>query len=194
MGQDKLVLRCHEQAPPLAGAAAAALRSTCATLFALGRPPADLKFGDDFQMIADAQPANLGGDGRLGPLAGLVAALENAQTDWLLLCAGDLPQMSASLLRALQNEAELAPTQVCFPYSASGPEPAVSAWPTALAPVLRKSFDAGRRSLQRALPPELIRAWPESSWRVFAGDSDVFRNLNTPQEWQAWCGEATVED
>ena len=193
MGQDKLVMR-RNQGPPLAGPPAQALRSTCVSLLALGNPPTDLVFGDDFQMVADAQPADLGTGSRLGPLAGLIAALESAQTDWLLLCAGDLPGMSAALLRALQDEAEKTPEQACFLFSRSGPEPAVSAWPTALAPILRQRFDAGRRSLQRALPAELIHAWPESAWRPFVGESDVFRNVNTPEQWQAWCREAALED
>ncbi len=193
MGQDKLVLRCDE-GPPLAGAPAQALRATCVSLLALGNPPADLVFGDDFQMVADARPANLGSGGRLGPLAGLIAALESAETEWLLLCAADLPEMSPALLRALQDEAQQAPGHACFPFSAAGPEPAVSAWPTSLATILRQRFDAGRRSLQRALPAELLRAWPESAWRPYVGESNVFRNVNTPQEWQAWCGEAAPKD
>ena len=182
MGRPKLSLTLP-QGGRLLDRPAAALRATCARLRIVGALPAGLTAPDGYAALADAAPAGS------GPLAGLLAALEEASEGWVLLCAGDLPEVDAALLARLQDEAERTPELACLPEGPRGPEPALSAWPVHRAAEVRARFEAGERALHRALPDDAMRGWqgPEVDR---AAAADAFRNLNTPQDWQAWSGIA----
>jgi len=195
MGRPKLGLPVAD-GTPLLERPAAALRATCARLRVVGRLTEPVTAPAGFAALQDASPRarqqdTPGPDGH-GPLAGLVAALEDGDDGWVLLCAGDLPEVDAVLVAALQDEAERDPARACLPEGARGPEPGFSAWPRARAAEVRARFDAGERALHRALPAEALRRWPRTSWQEIGG-ADALRNLNTPADWHAWSGEALPE-
>lgn len=177
MGQDKLLL-------PWPGGGrvvdrpAAALRAVCGELVSVGRAPgADLGL-NGFRPLADVEAHQ-------GPLAGILAALEEAATPWVLVLAGDMPDVTPQLLAALQREAERDPARALIPAGPVGPEPLAAAYPAALAPVVRERFRSGIRAARAALPLDLQRAWPYEEVRAVARLDPPFCSLNDPEDWKA---------
>lgn len=175
MGQDKLLMRLPD-GRRLCERPANALAQVCTHLLQLGRPEEPLHPG--FEPLADAA-------GCSGPLAGLLAALEAARTPWLLLAAGDMPNLSAELLAELQQEAERDPARALLP---EGPEPLCAAYPTALAPLVRARVQAGERAARAALPPQARRLWPAAAAQAAARLADPFLSLNSRSDWEAYAG------
>lgn len=172
MGRDKLLL-------PLDGARlidrpAAALRATCAELSCVGRE-LDLA---GFRALPDARRD-------CGPLGGLVAALEDASTAWILAVAGDLPELTAAFLRQLQEAAEQQSGAALVPLGPHGPEPLLAAWPRAAAVLLRRRLEDRKLALHEALAELPHRLWaPPPAAKMPA----PWRNLNAPEDWEAFTG------
>jgi molybdopterin-guanine dinucleotide biosynthesis protein A len=104
-----------------------------------------------------------GGSG-VGPLGGLVAALEACRTEWLAVLACDMPRADARVFERLLAEAGRRRLDACLLETAGGPEPLLA--------VYRAATHAGLAIgtlREEALGPELARA-------------DCARNLNTPED------------
>ena len=172
MGQDKLLLPLG--AGRLVDRPAEVLRRRCPELICAGR---ELGLAG-FRFVPDPVPDS-------GPLAGLVAALEAARSDWLLALAGDLPGVTAEFLLELQERAERHPEQALIPELDGRAEPLVAAWPVSAAGPLRAALEQGRRSLHRAAECLPRRRWalPDS-----AKMRAIQRNLNAPDDWRAFTG------
>ncbi len=178
MGQDKLLLSVAGER--LVDRPAAALRATCARLCCVGR---ELGLGD-FTPLVDARPG-------CGPLGGLVAALEHAGEGFVLALAGDLPEVDAAFLARLQAEAEKEPASVLIPRCEGRLEPLAAAWPASLAAPLRAELEADRLSLHRCLEQLPHRVWQlDGAAKMRA----PLRNLNAPQDWQAFTGGPLPRD
>lgn len=167
-----------------------ALRATCPRLRAVGTPTEPLSLPDGFLPLEDAAPLDAANepDASSGPLAGLLAALEDAGSGFVLLCAGDLPGVDAALMAELQRTAEEDPERACMAFGPRGAEPALSAWPSGCSAEIRARFESGQRSLQLALPSERIRAWTPDGPR--SSEEWMEHNLNTPEDWIKWRGTA----
>ena len=109
-----------------------------------------------------------------GPLAGIDACLQKAETDWVLMLPVDMPQLRAKTLAPLVAQKEAA-------YLADSPLPAwlpnsarVRDW------LVRQLADpAGERSVKSLLRFVEARSLPcEAS----------LGNCNTPEEWRALSG------
>ena len=105
-------------------------------------------------------------DGQLGPLAGILTALEWATTDSVLVVAGDtvgLPQKLTTMLSP-------APAYL---RAAGRDHPTIGHWPTALAPALRSHLMAGNRR---------VMDWIDAiGARAIETDAPI-RNINRPEE------------
>lgn len=99
---------------------------------------------DGVTAIADRHPGE-------GPLGGVLTALEWSPRAHTVVVAADLPLLDATTVRSLVHRAGARPGSVAVARAAGHLQPTCACWPrTALAP-LRSSFDAGERSIARAL-------------------------------------------
>lgn len=172
MGHDKLLLPVD--GGHLVDRPAAALRATCTELRCAGR---ELSLAG-FRALPDARSG-------CGPLGGLVAALEDALTPWVLAVAGDLPELTAAFLRQLQDAAETRPGVALVPLGPRGPEPLLAAWPRQAARVMRRRLEDGRLALHEALAELPHHLWaPPPAAKIPA----PWRNLNAPEDWEAFTG------
>ncbi len=180
MGCDKLSLRL-EGGERLVERPASALREVCGFLLAVGTPcEGDLGLAG-FRAIPDAVAG-------MGPLGGLLAAMEAATTPWVLLVAGDMPWLSGAFLAALQAEAMRDPARALIPRSPRGLEPLAAAYPVLLAPQVGAALQTGRLAAHAALPVEMRRIWDYGGTRETGRLRDPFLNLNAPEEWVAFAG------
>jgi molybdopterin-guanine dinucleotide biosynthesis protein A len=119
-----------------------------------------------------------------GPLSGVVAGLEAAGTDIVVLLGVDLPLVPPDLLRALA--AELAASgeefQAAVPRPGGRPQPLAAAYRRSAAASLRRALDSGERSLVRAVQT-LAVAWIDDA-RIdeLPGGRDALLNVNAPED------------
>jgi molybdenum cofactor guanylyltransferase len=137
------------------------------------RPPGAERFGRE---VADPQAG-------LGPLRGVLTALEHLDTPLLVVTALDMPRIGRALaewLAARLNE-ESALQGVMIRRDAGQLEPL----PLALRPGARSTVEAhlaaGRRSVRGLASEPGFAVVPAPDW-----PDDVWANLNTPADWQAF--------
>jgi len=106
------------------------------------------------------------------PLFGVAWALEHAEGRDVIVAAGDMPAIPASLVRALAEDCGSAPAVV--PRHPAGTEPLVARYRPAAAEALRAAAEAGRPT--RAVVEELKPEWLE------VPDASAFANVNRPED------------
>jgi molybdenum cofactor guanylyltransferase len=106
------------------------------------------------------------------PLTGVVRALRSARSDAVVVVAGDMPFVTAELLRALARAgARGAPAVV--PRAAGGLQPLCARYEVAALPALaRFDPDVPMREAVAALQPRILE-WPED---------EPFFNVNRPED------------
>lgn len=112
-----------------------------------------------------------------GPLAGILAALENAALDWVVTVPGDTPFLPENLVARLHAARAAAGTPIACAASGGHAHPPVALWPRALADDLRAALRAGERKIDRwtARHGCAQADWPDEPF-------DPFFNANTPEE------------
>jgi molybdopterin-guanine dinucleotide biosynthesis protein A len=117
-----------------------------------------------------------------GSLAGVVAGLATTEGPGLFLGL-DLPFVPASLLAHLLTLAEGADAVV--PVSPRGPEPLCAVYgPACLAPA-RRCVAEGRLKMTAFWPEVRVRHLEAADLAAFGDPEHLFRNLNTPEEYEA---------
>ncbi|WMI97774.1 molybdenum cofactor guanylyltransferase MobA [Pseudomonas chlororaphis subsp. aurantiaca] len=109
-----------------------------------------------------------------GPLAGVLAGLAVARHPWLLVFACDAPKIDGALISAILA-ARPAADSVLMVQQSGHWQPMFSLIPKALLASLQQDWDAGERSLQRALSKHRPQAL------VCAEDDPRLSNFNTPE-------------
>jgi molybdopterin-guanine dinucleotide biosynthesis protein A len=112
-----------------------------------------------------------------GPLAGILAALENATLPWVVTMPGDTPFLPLDLVARLHAAREAAGAAIACAASGGQAHPPVALWPRALAADLRAALLDGERKIDRwtARHGVALADWP-------AAPFDPFFNANTPEE------------
>src|SRR5258708_2229751 len=132
--------------------------------------------------------------GARGPLGGIHAALATTGTTWNLVLGVDLPFTEPRFLNYLVAEAQPAEMQSAEPQ----PKPAVVTVPSAnghlqpLCAVYRKEFcqsadralSAGQNKIDALFGEVLAHIIKESELTALGFSPRMFRNLNTPLDWQ----------
>lgn len=137
-------------------------------------------------LVRDALP-------NAGPLAAIVAGLEQSHTEWNLFLAVDLPLLPRELLQALiAQTSEKADALCILPRLDGMPQPLCGLYRRSLATDLRRALEEGKYKIMLALDAiagtrmerldvrELARVRIQSSFAV----EDWFLNVNTPEDWQ----------
>ena len=116
-----------------------------------------------------------------GPLAGIVAALQDTPADWALIVALDMPDVTVGFLDYLLQTAERAEADVVMPIQPDGREqPLCAVYRAAAAPLLREQMEAGNAKIIRALRAVRVLELQSHEYASFGG-AELFRNLNSPE-------------
>jgi molybdopterin-guanine dinucleotide biosynthesis protein A len=173
MGRDKGSLRLGDES--LRMRAARVLSGHCAQVFVACRPDQVAGLESGLHPLCDETPDQ-------GPLAGIVSAFAyRPDAAWLTLPC-DMPGVDGATLALLVQARQAGQAAVAFRRAdGQGPEPLVALWEPVMATTVAEAMGRGDRS-----PRALLQS--ASCGLVQPPDADRFRNLNTPEDWQAWGG------
>ncbi|HEX3105875.1 MAG TPA: molybdenum cofactor guanylyltransferase [Terriglobales bacterium] len=120
-----------------------------------------------------------------GPLGGIHAALTNTLAEWNLLLAVDLPFIPARFLQFLLARAESSNAAVTVPSLGNHFQPLCAVYRKSFASVAERSLSEGKNKIDRLFREVTLCALSEEELSANGFDGLIFRNLNTPEEWQA---------
>jgi molybdenum cofactor guanylyltransferase len=119
-----------------------------------------------------------------GPLGGIHGALSSSMTDLNLMLAVDLPFVGPKFLEYLLLRARESGTMVTLPRAGGGLQPLCAAYRREFAVVAEESLRDGKNKID-SLFARVRTCVIEEDELVRAGFSvEMFRNLNTPEEWE----------
>lgn len=113
-----------------------------------------------------------------GPLAGMLAGLRSAKTDWVAFVPCDVPDLPLTLVETLWQGKQ----QALAAYASDGERahPTLALLHASLAPHLAKYLARGERKLMLFLKEVAAKQV------VFNDRSHAFQNLNTPDDCRRW--------
>jgi molybdopterin-guanine dinucleotide biosynthesis protein A len=140
------------------------------------------KFADFGEVVEDIYPGS-------GPLGGIHAALLNTATDFNVLLAVDIPFIGPEFLRYLIAEAQASNATITVPRSGGVFQPLCGVYRKDFAEVAEHALRAGKNKIGALFGEVKTHVLEETDLRKAGFDLRIFRNLNTPAEWE----EAKVE-
>ena len=119
-----------------------------------------------------------------GPLSAVIAGLEAASTDIVVVLGVDLPLVPADLLRALAAELAAAGDTIdaAVPRPAGRPQPLVAAYRRRSSAALRLALEGGERSLVRAVQSLAVSWIDDARIAELPGGNDALLNVNAPED------------
>jgi molybdopterin-guanine dinucleotide biosynthesis protein A len=119
-----------------------------------------------------------------GPLSALIAGLEAASTDIVVVLGVDLPLVPPDLLRAMAAELAAAgdAADAAVPRPAGRPQPLVAAYRQRSSAALRRALDSGERSLVRAVQSLAVSWIDDARIEELPGGHDALLNVNAPED------------
>jgi molybdopterin-guanine dinucleotide biosynthesis protein A len=119
-----------------------------------------------------------------GPLAGIHAALTSTSAaDLNLVLAVDLPGVSAPLLKYLLKAADESRAIVTVPYSNGFSQTLCAVYRREFAAVAEQALQAGHNKIDPLYSTVPIRRIEESELSQLGFPSNIFDNVNTPEDW-----------
>lgn len=113
-----------------------------------------------------------------GPLAGVVAALEDCPAERALIVAVDLPGVTTAFLEFLLS----LDGEVVLPVQPDGyDQPLCAVYARSVLPELRSAMEAGRGKVVRALEGVRVTRLSPEEYAALGGE-ELFRNLNRPPD------------
>jgi molybdopterin-guanine dinucleotide biosynthesis protein A len=126
-----------------------------------------------------------------GPLGGIHAALRASHTDLTLILAVDMPFIPRLLLQHLIAQALGAPNAMAVvPRGDAGWQPLCAVYRRKFAVAAEQALRAGRNKIDLLFDRASTRVIEPDELQRAGFSSDVFRNLNTPEELHAQKGSA----
>lgn len=120
-----------------------------------------------------------------GPLAGIHAALHSSPTELNLMLAVDLPFVEPAFLRYLVLQAESSQAVVTIPRTAARWQPLCAIYRRIFADSAEKALAAGRNKIDTLFSEIPLRMIDEQELNQAGFSSEIFANLNTPEEFAA---------
>jgi len=115
-----------------------------------------------------------------GPLGGILTALHHTSTDWNLIVACDMPDVTEVFLAALVRAGLQSPAAVVLPHGPDGlPQPLCALYRRNALPVMLGHFHRGVRKVTAALD-----GLPVEPLEV--AQLSIFQNVNTPEDWAGY--------
>jgi molybdopterin-guanine dinucleotide biosynthesis protein A len=131
----------------------------------------------------------------VGVLGGLHAGLEAAAHELTLAVGCDMPFLNPDLLRAFAGWAEGLDVAVLRYGDGEQVEPLHGAYRRTCLPAMEVAIRAGRRRIISFFPHVKVRSVSPEDVTPLDPDLRSFRNVNTPEEWEAvqaeWMAERT---
>ena len=121
----------------------------------------------------------------VGALGGLHAGLDAANHELALVVGCDMPFLNPDLLRAFVGWADGFDAAVLRHREKGYLEPLHGAYRRACLPVIEESIQAKRRRIVSFFPSVRMRYVTVKDVTLFDPNLHSFRNINTPQEWEA---------
>jgi molybdopterin-guanine dinucleotide biosynthesis protein A len=115
-----------------------------------------------------------------GPLAGLLAGLEAAHSDWLAVLACDMPRARAATLRALLGRAVEARADACLLDLERGSQPLFAVYHRACSKAVRAALERGDRRMVSFLADVRAETLPADA--LGPGTALDAHNVNTPED------------
>jgi molybdopterin-guanine dinucleotide biosynthesis protein A len=119
-----------------------------------------------------------------GPVGGIHAALMSTTTDFNLMLAVDLPFISAEFLRYLVSQAEGSNAAATVPRVSGIFQPLCAVYRKEFGKVAGRSLLAGKNKIGALFGEVNTRVIEENELANAGFTIEIFRNLNTPAEWQ----------
>jgi molybdopterin-guanine dinucleotide biosynthesis protein A len=119
-----------------------------------------------------------------GPLGGFHAGLMNTTTDFNLMLAVDLPFISIEFLRYLVSQAEASNAAATVPCASGIFQPLCAVYRKEFGGVAERSLLAGKNKIGTLFAEVNTRIIEENELANAGFTIEIFRNLNTPAEWQ----------
>ena len=117
-----------------------------------------------------------------GPLGGLVTACTHATQDWILICAADMPWISADVIEYLWERR--AASDVVIPVGLQGPEPLLALYRVAaVEPAARAVLGSGRRRIVAMFDELRVTEVPQSNLEAVDPGLTSFFNINTQADF-----------
>jgi molybdopterin-guanine dinucleotide biosynthesis protein A len=115
-----------------------------------------------------------------GPLGGILTALHHTVSDWNLIVACDMPEVSGGFLSELVTRAMRSAADVLLPYGSDGlPQPLCAVYHRRALTGMEWHFSRGVRKVTEALEGLAVE-------RLAVAELAVFQNVNTPEDWAAY--------
>ena len=121
-----------------------------------------------------------------GPLGGIHAALKASQTKLNLILAVDMPFVSVAFLHYLLSQARSAVEAVVVVPQAGGSwQPLCAIYRQGFAVAAEHALRAGRNRIDSLFDAVQLRVIDENELNVAGFSINIFRNLNTPRDFEA---------
>lgn len=172
-GQDKGLLSYRGQT--LVAHALDALSGVAESRFINANRNADIYGQLGVPVIADVT------ENHAGPLAGLLAALRQARTPFVLTLACDMPHFDRECLARLCAAWEPGTSEICTVYDGVRLHPVVALVDRNLADSLAYYLSTGQRKVETWFRAQRL------TLADFSDKPDVLVNLNTPEDWSHSC-------
>jgi len=167
LGRDKLLEPWGARGDPLVSVPVGALREVfgCRVCMVGACDARVARCGD--RVLDDGSPG-------LGPIGGILTALESLGD--VLVLAGDMPRVDASLVRLLAARAGVCPEAEAVVAESGGLHPCAAVYRAVMAERLRAAIGRGERSLVRALAGARME--------TVAVSRGLVTNLNTARDFE----------
>jgi len=119
-----------------------------------------------------------------GPLGGIHAALSTGAAELNLMLAVDLPFVEARFLRYLIEQAAGSDAMVTVPRAGNGWQPLCAVYRREFAAVAEQSLLEGKNKIDALFARVKIRVVEEQELLQRGFSAAMFRNVNTPEEWE----------
>jgi len=172
MGSDKAFLELAGR--PLLAYSLDLARSVATEVKIVGDPDKFASFG---AVIADVYSDR-------GPLGGIHAALAGSSTDWNLVLGVDLPFLRVSFLNYLLSEAQSSGAVVTVPFASGYLHPLCAVYRKQFCVSAERALSNGKNKVDALFSGVLTRVISEEELARAGFDASIFRNLNTPEEWE----------
>lgn len=129
----------------------------------------------------------------LGPLGGICTALRVASHDWNLIVGCDLPFLTREWLEFLIGRALDSPADVVIPLNERGHEPLCAMYHRRSQASIEGALARGVRKVTNGLAELTLTTIAPSEWKAFDPRGTLFKNINTPADYEQARAEADAE-
>lgn len=123
-----------------------------------------------------------------GPLSGIHAALCKTPSELNLVLSVDMPLMTTEFLRWLSQLALTSGETAIVPQAEGRNQPLCAVYRRSARDIVEHSLRAGEYKVGRLFGFLPTRFVAESEWRTAGFPPGIFRNINTPEDYEAVAG------